>query len=316
MNNYDSPWKEALERHFPEFLEFFFPSMHREVDWSAGYQMLDSELREILSEEGPGNREVDCLMRVHLKRGGEHWILIHVEVQSQYDPDFPERMLIYHARILARYGRSCCSLALLGDDRPNWRPQSSSSSLWGCRWTLEYPIRKLLDYPAQAEQPKNPFSWLVASHLQALATRDNPEARKALKLRLARGLHRAGLNRTQTLAFFRVVDWVLALPKDLAYAFRNELRQWEEENRVAYKTSIERISWEEGREEGREEGLAKGLDQGLLEGRRRMLCRAARARWGVDVASRLEGITDVQRLESLMESLVLAQSEQDWLGQL
>lgn len=315
MNHYDSPWKESLDRHFPEFLEFFFPEMHTQVDWSVGYQMLDSELREILSQEDPGNREVDCLIRVHLKRGGEHWLLIHVEVQSQYDPDFPARMLIYHARILARYGRSCCSLAILGDDRPHWRPQKSTSSLWDCRLTLEFPIRKLLDYPAQAEQPENPFSWLVASHLQALATRNDPQARKAIKLKLTRGLHRAGLSRSQTLAFFRLVDWVLALPKELAYAFRSDLKRWEEENQVAYKTSIERMSWEEGLELGREQGLARGLDQGLVEGRRRMLCKAAQARWGIDITSRVGAIADVQQLETLMETLVTAESQQDWLSQ-
>jgi hypothetical protein len=25
MTDYDSPWKEALERYFPEFMAFFFP---------------------------------------------------------------------------------------------------------------------------------------------------------------------------------------------------------------------------------------------------------------------------------------------------
>ena len=28
---YDIPWKDAVERHFPEFMEFFFPDACRRV---------------------------------------------------------------------------------------------------------------------------------------------------------------------------------------------------------------------------------------------------------------------------------------------
>ena len=28
----DSPWKEALERFFPEFLALLFPAIHAEID--------------------------------------------------------------------------------------------------------------------------------------------------------------------------------------------------------------------------------------------------------------------------------------------
>jgi hypothetical protein len=32
----DSPWKETLERFFPEFLALLFPAVHAEIDWSKG----------------------------------------------------------------------------------------------------------------------------------------------------------------------------------------------------------------------------------------------------------------------------------------
>ena len=40
-DQYDSAWKEALERYFPDFLAFFFPAIAREVDWTQGYELLD-----------------------------------------------------------------------------------------------------------------------------------------------------------------------------------------------------------------------------------------------------------------------------------
>ena len=36
--DYDSPWKEILEAFFEEFMVFFFPMAHSEIDWSKGYE--------------------------------------------------------------------------------------------------------------------------------------------------------------------------------------------------------------------------------------------------------------------------------------
>lgn len=40
---YDSPWKEVLERYFREFLAFFFPAAHQEIEWARPHEFLDKE---------------------------------------------------------------------------------------------------------------------------------------------------------------------------------------------------------------------------------------------------------------------------------
>ncbi|MBK1706777.1 hypothetical protein CKO40_20075 [Halochromatium glycolicum] len=35
-SDHDSPWKEALEHYFPEFLALLFPAIHAEIDWTQG----------------------------------------------------------------------------------------------------------------------------------------------------------------------------------------------------------------------------------------------------------------------------------------
>ena len=45
QNDYDSPWKEALERYLPDFLPLLFPEAHAGIDWSNGYEFLDKELQ-------------------------------------------------------------------------------------------------------------------------------------------------------------------------------------------------------------------------------------------------------------------------------
>src|SRR5262245_54266722 len=103
-------------------MAFFFPTAYREIDWSRGYEFLDKELQQIVRDAERGPRVVDKLIKVWRRDGSEEWLLIHLEVQSQYETDFGERMFVYHFRIFDRYNRRVVSLAILGDDRPRWRP--------------------------------------------------------------------------------------------------------------------------------------------------------------------------------------------------
>ena len=34
MDDYDSPWKEALDEYFELFLQLCFPTVHHEIDWA------------------------------------------------------------------------------------------------------------------------------------------------------------------------------------------------------------------------------------------------------------------------------------------
>ena len=39
----DLLWKELISEFFEEFLEFFFPHIHEEIDFSAGVENLTTE---------------------------------------------------------------------------------------------------------------------------------------------------------------------------------------------------------------------------------------------------------------------------------
>ena len=36
QQDYDSPWKDILDLQFEEFMAFFFPTAHAQIDWRAG----------------------------------------------------------------------------------------------------------------------------------------------------------------------------------------------------------------------------------------------------------------------------------------
>ena len=61
-----------------------------------------------------GKRAVDELIRVTLVNGEEHLIYIHIEVQSEHDAKFAERMFTYNYRLYDRYACPIASMVVLG----------------------------------------------------------------------------------------------------------------------------------------------------------------------------------------------------------
>ena len=265
--DYDSPWKEALDRYFERCMAFFFPQAHAEIDWTRGYEMLDKELQPIVRQSKQGRRYVDKLVKVWLKSGEEKWLLIHVEVQTWKEDDFPRRMHVYNHRIFDRYDREVISLAILADDDPDWRPNQFGYSRWGFRTGTEFPIVKLLDYATHEqalEADPNPFAMVVLAHLKTLETRRSPADRQAWKLRLVKRLYERGMDAEDIRQLFRFIDWIMDLPQGQERLFWQEFTAYQQEKRMPFITIAERVGMEKGLLEGIEVSLqVKFGDEGL-----------------------------------------------------
>ncbi len=214
------------------------------IDWEYGYEFLEQELQQIVGEAELGTRFVDKLVKVWKETGEETWVLIHIEIQSQVDSKFTQRMYTYNYRIFDRYNKQVASFAVLGDSQKSWRPKEYSYELWGSRASLEFPIVKLLDYEtnwSELEASDNPFAVMVMAHLRTQASTQNPEARLQWKLRLIRMLYEKGYSRENILQLFRLIDWMMTLPKQLAEAFDTEVITYEEQP-MPYITTVERFA--------------------------------------------------------------------------
>ena len=121
-DHYDSPWKEAIEHYFPEFMTFYFPDANAEIDWTKEHVFLDQELRALVQDAELGTRFVDKLVRVTELSGEQSWIYIHVEVQGTRQAEFAKRMFVYNYRIFDRYEKPVASLAVLADEHKKWKP--------------------------------------------------------------------------------------------------------------------------------------------------------------------------------------------------
>jgi len=226
MTDFDSPWKDALDRWFPAFLAFFFPNIGKAIDWSRSYEMLDKELQQLAPQAEQGRRHVDKLAKVWRKDGTEAWVLIHVEIQSQPDADFPRRMYQYHTRLFDRYNRDVVSLAVLADERPDWRPTRYRRALWGCVTVFRFRTAKLLDWADEEAlaQDTNPFAVAVLAQRKAQETRHDPAGRARWKWQLVRGLYERHFSREDLAGLFRFIDWVLELPAAATQQFWQQYR--------------------------------------------------------------------------------------------
>ncbi|MBE9052741.1 cytosolic protein [Nostocales cyanobacterium LEGE 11386] len=293
QTEYDSPWKQILQLYFQDFMQFFFPQAHGEIDWSRGFEFLDKELAQVVRDAEVGRRLADKLVKVYRIGGEESWILAHIEVQSQEETDFPRRMFVYNYRIFDRYNRSVASLAILGDDNPQWRPNQFGYELFGCTVDFQFPIIKLLDYQqrlAELEASRNPFATVVLAHLAAVQTRSDRSQRKQQKLALVRRLYEQGFERSDIINLFGFIDWVMTLPAQLEAEFWQEYRDFEASKSMQYVTSVERF----GIQKGKQEGLLKGISLGL---------KLKFGSQGQNLLPEIEQIEDVSLLESILEAI-------------
>ncbi len=295
--DFDSPWKDALDTYFEPFLLLLFPGIHARIDWSRGHESLDKEFQQVVREADVGRRYVDKLVKVWTKEGQERWVLIHVEVQTAREAEFPERMYVYNYRIFDRYNKPVASLAVLADDDSSWRPMEYRCELFGCEASLRFPTVKLLDFAAheaELEASSNPFSKVVLAHLKAQQTRNDPGSRQAWKLRLVRSLYELGFSARDVRELFRMIDWFMDLPPVLENAVWQDLARIQEEKRMPFITTPQRV--------GRREGIRLGIEAML---------RKDFGAEGLTLMPDIEEIHEDERLLAILKALETATSLDD-----
>jgi len=309
--DYDSPWKDILETYFRQFLAFFFPVIEKDLNWEKGYEFLDKEFQSIVKEAEIGRRYLDKLIRVWRKDDLETWLLIHIEVQGANEIDFPERMYVYNYRTYDRYRRPVASLAVLTDESVSWRPDRFGYEIWGCKVSLRFPVVKILNYNKKEEkllQDKNPFALIVLSQLKAMETRSDPEARTRWKFDLVKRLYQKGYSKKDVVQLFSFIDWVMSLPQKLSRRFWDDLISFEEEYKMPYVTSVEKI--------GIEKGMQQGMQQGMLLEAQDMLIEVLSERFGGvsgELSEQIKRIDSRERLKNLIRQALRVKSfEEFW----
>ena len=242
-----------LRFYCQDAIEFFYPEIAKEIDWSQPIEFLDKEFQQLTPDSEIGRRSADQLIKVYQKSGESIILLIHLEVQAEPETDFSKRMFIYMIRIFEYFDQVPISLAILCDSDADWRPEQYTFTTLGSSFQFNFTTVKLLDYRSQwgeLEASQNVFATVVMTHLKAQETKRNESERKQWKLTLIKWLYERGYDRSAILNLFTFVDWLLILSNEAKVEFWQELRTYEEERQMPYITSVEQIGYDRGQEDG------------------------------------------------------------------
>lgn len=133
------------------------------------------------------------------------------------------------------------------------------------------------------------------AHLRTQTTIQDPEGRLRWKLSLIRQLYESGYNKDKILQLFRVIDWMMALPKEQERMFDTEINCYEEQKKMPYITSVERV--------------------GMLKVQRECVIDNLATRFGEvppEIIAKIENLYDIPVLKQLHEQAITVGSIEEF----
>jgi hypothetical protein len=214
--SYGTAWRRVLEVNLEACLSYFFPQAWAALDWDKGYEFLDRELHETVPPlAGSEQTRLDVLWRSWEKQSGsEVWVTLHIERQRQPTGEFGRRLLRYNGRLMDRYDQNVASLAILGDEHPEWQERSYVvGAAPQSQLMIRYPLVKLLDYADNIEaldQDANPFALIVKAHLAMLETSDSAGTRHSMAQQMIQALRQQPISHAALETYSSLIHAIMA----------------------------------------------------------------------------------------------------------
>lgn len=269
----DILWKGILEEVFEDFLRFVFPHADRMFDMNKGFTFLDKELSELYPEpdKDSSTRFVDKLVKVFMRDGREKYLLVHVEVQGQYDPEFPKRMFRYFYRIFDRHDLPVIPVAVFTGKDGKRMPDRYELINEGMELTYKFNTLYITDYKDDVlASSDNPFALvLLAAKNSLINGKDSDQKLLRHKILVLNLLYEKGINKYKVDVILTFLNnYILFAKKETNRIFMNEVDNKSGKiNTMGIIEQLAEIRAEEGEKRGLEEGLEKGLEEGFEKGR-------------------------------------------------
>lgn len=213
---------------------------------------------------------IDKLVKVFTRDGNEEWILVHVEVQAQYQKDFARRMFTYFYRILDKYQKPITAYAIFTEAGMVVRPNSFAIEYMGTSLRYTFNTYKISgDNDEELRVSNNPFAIVVLTVRASLAGRrikdtlERDQLLLALKLKLARDLLAKAISKEKIRVLINFLRYYVRFENpDVNLKFDKEV-----EILTGRSTTmgIEELLLERAKNQGLEEGIEKGFEKGEQE---------------------------------------------------
>jgi predicted transposase YdaD len=273
----DALWKGIIDNLAIDFIAFFFPEIHAQMDNTQQIDSLDKELAAMQPQSDSKLRHADKLLRAVLKDGNETWILIHVEVQGYTDPQFTMRMFQSYYRILDKYGKPPVALAIYTDRSLSSHLSQYHSTHYQTTINYKFQTFSIISHqPAELRKSGNPFGFILEIARRALDPYDDDNAIINSKLEMIKYYLTQGLDKKKLRYLMDFIRYYLRFEnQNSSTIFEDKLLEIHlNQNTMGIRESILYDMKEQGREEGLEQGLEKGREQGRKAEMQKVILRA------------------------------------------
>lgn len=234
------------------------------------------------------------------------WI-VHVELQSGSESRLPMRVQRYNVVLEYKHAMPVLSVVVL------LRPEADSPSLTGefrrclpdgaCYDVFQYRLLRVWEIPAE-RLLEGDLATLPLAPIAAVAAEDVPAVIDRARRRLDK--EATSEDRRNLLAAIYLLMGLRFTPEMTDKLFLGD--------DIMRESTTYQAVLAEGRARGLAEGRAEGQAVGQAKEARRLLLRLGQKRWGAPdaaIQSQVESITDLDRLEQLIEATQAAES---WAG--
>jgi predicted transposase YdaD len=277
--NDDILWKSILEEVFDDLLCFLFPKAEMLFNLQRRFEFLDKELGEMYPEpeKKSDTKFVDKLVKVYQRDGTEEWVLVHIEVQDQYDPLFAKRMFKYYCRIFDRFDRPITAIAVFSGRDGHKLPCRYERSYQGSMLTYQYNTLCILDYEDKDLMASdNPFAMVVLAAKKALLRGKDPDKELLKqKLLIAKLLYRKGFSKRKIQAIYSFLyNYVRFANPETNRIFEKELGKIVgKKNTMGMLEGLTEIKTGEAMKKGIRKGRAQGRAKGRAAEKTRVVRR-------------------------------------------
>lgn len=208
------------------------------------------------------------MAKVQLKNGEEKWILVHIEVQSSEETEFPERMFQYFYRIYDRHKEKIVAMAVHTSPVRPRQQLHFEYDYFGTVLNYSYTNCRVEDYPEEAlERSEKIFSKVLLAAKALHQTKGKEHQRYLFKGKLMRELVRnKKYSRTAVQATLHFIDYLLQLPEAYTKQLSEEIRPlirkekklmelYNKENASPTILNTFDLEWERGIRQGLEQGM-------------------------------------------------------------
>jgi hypothetical protein len=286
----DQLFKALLKAFLQELIELFLPQLAPKID----FQQVEFLDKELYTDTRQGNRrEPDLVAKVNTHEGIPEILLLHCEIQAKRERGFPYRMFEYYALLRLRHQLPVYPIALyLTPNTGGLHKEVYEEHLFEADiLRFEYEALGLPDLSADEYLERGSP---LASALSALMHSSHWD-RVHHKLQSLRRVAVSEIDEGRKSLLVNVIESCLQLSAGERVQF-NELVEASEEVREMLTIYEER-------------GIEKGIEQGIIRGKREVLLRMMRSKFGElpdEVIRKLENLTDNDLLDELSVRLLIA----------